>query len=159
MGDHMTKNKFFKILALFVLLAALAWCVWAAVGTPENSAVASLGRKYKKETVIDEGFTDRLILIKYTYRQTIIGDDFALTQLTPEVQERLLAYIDNFEEHLSADEDNAAKYRTAFSRDSISSDDYVLIADSSWGDQGYSDYDLYYFDVQSKVLYYFHFDI
>ena len=126
---------------------------------PENEAVAALGNKYKKESVyVNNGFGDGTRLYKYAYSNVKIDLDGVLKNVSSDSKNTLLEYIDRFETWVKMDNDAERVSRYYFDRSIISNDDYVYIVDKLYGGSKYSNFDVYYFDTGTKILYYFHHD-
>lgn len=131
-----------------------------------KTVIASLGRAMSVQRYSCAGFGDSTDFGIYTFPGAKPEDSEYFKPVTAESETELLGYIDEFEQVIDSlrDGDEGAdlvnNYR--FSRDDIDESDYLYISDrdgEAIGDGVYSKYDsynVYFFDSQTTMLYYFH---
>ena len=150
-----------------VLLAFLIWqfLIMFLTGAPflknfENSVIASLPEYENSECYYSEGFQDFTNYFKYYFTKDDIEkikDNNYLKPVTEDSIAELNGYFDNFESWI-AFVDYKEKYD--FKRDIIDTDDYFYIEnDETTEEQKYWDYNIYFFDTQTQVLYFMHSNI
>lgn len=106
------------------------------------------------------GFQDYTDYAKYTYK-SISAQDFEASEYFCEVSaddiEEILIYIDNYEEWVETI-GSELKNNYDFDKSVISEGDFFYTQTSSdnSADNKFADYTIYYFDADSKILYYFH---
>ena len=146
--------KKFLCVAFAVLLLALCSC-----SNESDEVVASLG-KYKSKEVYSSGtvqdFTD---YAKYCFDSVDFSDNSYFQIITESSRENLEAHIDDFEKWVQAvsdtDADNEVVVNYDFDRSVISDSDYIYIYDDPDYPE-FGNYNVYYFDVETNILYYFH---
>ena len=131
-----------------------------------KTVIASLGKAMSVQRYSCAGFGDSTDYGIYTFPGAKPEDSEYFKPVTAENKNELLGYIDEFEQVIDSlrDGDEGAdlvnNYR--FSRDDIDEGDYLYIYDREGkpiGDGAYSKYDyynVYFFDSQTTMLYYFH---
>ena len=131
-----------------------------------KTVIISLGRAMSVQRYSVSGFGDSTDFGIYTFPGASPGESEYFKPVTAESKTELLGYIDEFEQVIDSlrDGDEGAdlvnNYR--FSRDDIDESDYLYISDrdgEAIGDGVYSKYDsynVYFFDSQTTMLYYFH---
>ena len=155
-GNLDKKNKIIKIAVLVIAFAFLAFAVREIVSIPENDGVAAISGKYKKEVVYNnQGFGDGTSLTEYRYSDPKLSVNGKLKLITDVSRTELDAYLDNFENWVAVQGENAAESGYNFDRKIVTNDDYIYIDDKSPSGRHYWDYDIYIFDAQSGVLYLF----
>lgn len=102
---------------------------------------------------------DYTIYSKYTFENTDIENNEYLKQMTNEDIEALNLHIDNYEEWIvviSDDEEERDLVENYdFNREIISTEDYCYIYDNpDYPEYGY--YNIYFYDTETEILYYFH---
>lgn len=142
----------FFLSSLFLLFEAII---------PEDAILKSLPKYSEKEYYSSGGFQDTTDYAKYKYQ--ISEDDLqsnAYLQLVGAEQiSQIKAYIENFEEWVSASHDFPAESYD-FDKDIISEGDYCYIANRyQEPEKAFWNYDVYYFDLETLTLYYFHSNI
>lgn len=131
-----------------------------------KTVIISLGRAMSVQRYSVSGFGDSTDYGIYTFPGAEPEDSEYFKPVTAESKNELLGYIDNFENWVNVtregDDDNALVVNYHFSRDDIDEGDYLYIYDREGkpiGDGAYSKYDyynVYFFDSQTTMLYYFH---
>ncbi|MGM9634643.1 MAG: hypothetical protein ACI3YE_00665 [Candidatus Avispirillum sp.] len=146
-----------KLAAAFislVLVISLAGC-----SIPKDDVLDSLGKYESKQFFTSGGFQDFTDYAKYCFDSVDFSDNSYFQIITESSRENLEAHIDDFENWIQAisdtDADNEVVVNYDFDRSIISDADYVYIYD----DPDYAEfgnYNVYYFDVETNILYYFH---
>lgn len=146
-----------KLAAAFfslVLFVSLAGC-----SIPKDDVLDSLGKYESKQFFTSGGFQDFTDYAKYCFDSVDFSDNSYFQILTESSRENLEAHIDDFEDWIQAisdtDADNEVVVNYDFDRSVISDADYIYIYD----DPDYPElgnYNVYYFDVETNILYYFH---
>lgn len=146
-----------KLAAAFfslVLFVSLAGC-----SIPKDDVLDSLGKYESKQFFTSGGFQDFTDYAKYCFDSVDFSDNSYFQILTESSRENLEAHIDDFEDWIQAisdtDADNEVVVNYDFDRSVISDADYIYIYD----DPDYPElgnYNVYFFDVETNILYYFH---
>ena len=125
-----------------------------------NPVMASLPKCDSSECYYSDGFQDYTDYCKYYYeKQDNILDDVKNNQYFKNVRPaditEINSYFDNFESWLEY-VDYSNKYD--LQRGIIDTEDYFYIENDFKSDEEhkYWDYDVYFFDVQTKTLYFIH---
>ena len=148
---------------LFVLVIVLCVTVLTLIGlviflAPKDPVLGALPRWESKEYYTCGGFQDSTDYAKYTYR--IGKDQLEETGVLHPVKEDnipdILAYVENFEKWVRTCDD-FPKDDYDFDKSRIGVGDYFFIL-NQFGESGkaFWNYNLYYFDVDAGILYYFH---
>lgn len=137
-----------------VLFVSLAGC-----SIPKDDVLDSLGKYESKQFFTSGGFQDFTDYAKYCFDSVDFSDNSYFQILTESSRENLEAHIDDFEDWIQAisdtDADNEVVVNYDFDRSVISDTDYIYIYD----DPDYPElgnYNVYFFDVETNILYYFH---
>ena len=146
-----------KLAAAFfslVLFVSLAGC-----SIPKDDVLDSLGKYESKQFFTSGGFQDFTDYAKYCFDSVDFSDNSYFQIITESSRENLEAHIDDFENWVQAvsdtDADNEVVVNYDFDRSVISDADYIYIYD----DPDYPElgnYNVYFFDVETNILYYFH---
>lgn len=154
-----------KCILLAALLAVL-FVLSSCAETKYDAVALSLGRYDNMEYYTDGGFQDHTDYAKYTYSSPTLADNKYLVRLDKRRVERLNGYLDDFEKWVDLIREGNPKNELAenydFDRSAIDDGDYYYIdgrysetlSDIDYNDQ--SLYDIYFFDMQTNTLYYFH---
>lgn len=153
-----------KMILLFAcLILASMLCLGGCFEIPVDEVLASLGGYTHKEFYTSGGFQDFTDYAKYYYDHVDLDDNPYLKQVNDENISEFYEYLESFEGwvyvHAENDSENELVREYDFNTDVISDDDYVYIDNRYDGDDElfeFSDYNLYFFDSQSKILYFFH---
>lgn len=134
--------------------------------SPQEEVFLSLGEYEVVEYCSYGVFQDFTDYGKYTYENPDLENNEYFGQMTEEDVKELNEYIDNYEEWVDAiteeitgDMDREFAETYDFNRNIISTDDYCYIYDSVDYDDFYEkfdSYDLYFYDTETEILYYFH---
>ena len=126
----------------------------------ENPVIASLPECERSECHYSDGFQDFTNYCKYYFSKDDvekITNNHYLNPVKNENIAELNGYFDNFEGWIEF-VDYKEKYD--FKRDIIDTDDYFYIEnDETIEEHKYWDYDVYFFDIQTKTLYFIHSNI
>lgn len=151
-----------------VLLVVLLACMCAC--TPNDPVLESLGDYQQKRLYTEGGFQDCTDYGVYTYAyseqemQTLQSNGY-FSAIAPENMENILSYLDDFDswvEIYSRKDTSELAEHFDFDRQIIHEGDYICIQTkegASIGDGVYGKFDnytVYFFDVESATLYYFH---
>ena len=142
--------------ALFslVLVVSLAGC-----SIPKDNLLDSLGKYESKQFFTSGGFQDFTDYAKYCFDSVDFSDNSYFQIITESSRENLEAHIDDFENWVQAvrdtDADNEVVVNYDFDRSVISDSDYIYIYDDPDCPE-FGNYNVYYFDVETNILYYFH---
>ncbi len=149
---------------LRLLSAALVVLLLTACGveTRQEQVLSSLGRWDSKSFYTSGGFQDYTDFAVYAYSAAELTDNPYFSPLTGEDMEALTAFLDDFEHWLEvirgSHPGNEVVVNYAFDRSSLDTGDYFYL----YEDEAYPKfgcYDLWFFDSQSGMLYYFHSNI
>ena len=124
---------------------------------PKDSILNSLPDYIDKEFYSSGGFQDYTDYGKYTYQiseMPLIHNSYFLRVSEENIPE-ILSYIENFEGWVEITEFPSEKYD--FDKSVITEGDYFYIL-SKYDEPGqeFYDYNVYYFDLDAQILYYFH---
>ncbi|MBQ4568712.1 MAG: hypothetical protein IJA62_01425 [Ruminococcus sp.] len=129
----------------------------------EDEVVVSLGEYTHKEFYTSGGFQDYTDYAKYHYDDVDLKDNPYLKQVNDENISEFIDFLENFESwvyiHAESEPEGELAVSYDFNTDIISEDDYVYMDNRYDGDDElfeFSNYNLYFFDSQSKILYFFH---
>lgn len=163
------KKKVFSFIAVLCIGAlCLGGCSHAEyfVDYLTDEVIASLGKYSDKEYYTDGGFQDYTDYAKYKYEEPRLEDNPYLKLITEETFAEFMEYLEDFEYWVAdcgeGDPDNELFKCYDFSTYLITDDDYVYIDDRSTNDDLYDkfdNYNLYFFDIGTSTLYYFHSNI
>ena len=158
-------KRFFPVVLMGVLILAmvLAGAVWAFsfLFAVKDPILSSLPAYDSREFYSSGGFQDYTDYGKYTYRiyeKTLMENPY-FRKVTDADIPKLEAYLDDFENWVAICEDfPQASYD--FDRASLEAGDYYYILNRyEEPEKEFWCYDLYYFDLDTGILYYFHSNI
>lgn len=135
-----------------VLIISLSLCILLL---PSNKVLDSMGEYIKKEEGINVGFRDITVYIKYFYDDVDIENNGFLKQVTSADIASLNTYLDDFEIWAKYALEAEVNSFYDFTRVIIDEQDYLCICDKSNEDVDMEDYTIYFYDSQTKILYYF----
>lgn len=146
----------------FLLLsAALAVVLLAACGveTRQEQVLSSLGHYEFHHFYSSGGFQDYTDYAVYTFSDADLTDNPYFAPLTQEDQETVAAFLDNFENWIEiirdSDPRNEVVLHYDFDRSILDAgDSFYIFEDADYPEFGC--YDVWLFDAQTSVLYYFH---
>lgn len=165
-GVTAKKVIFIIVPIIIILILVVPFLVFAfTFVAPQEAVFLSLG-KYEIVEYCEEGvFQDFTIYYEITYENPDIENNKYLKQLTETDIEELNLYLDNFDGWVELITDETGEPNEQFvenydfDRDIISINDYCYIDDSADYDDFYEKfdaYDLYFYDTETEMLYYFH---
>ena len=154
-------KQLFHFLFVLVIVLCATVLVLIALSTllaPKDPVLDALPRWESKEFYTSGGFQDSTDYAKYTYR--IGKDQLEETGVLHPVKEDnipdILAYVENFEKWVRTC-DNFPKDDYDFDKSRIGVGDYFFILNQfEESEKAFWNYNLYYFDVDAGILYYFH---
>ena len=161
-----TLNKIKKIVVytcLLLIITTLASCK-----APEDKVLISLG-EYKDHVYYSEGqFQDFTDYGKYYYDSVDFTDNTYFTKVEDFDLSEINEHLDDFEAWIETyregDDSCEIVVNYDFNRGIIDSEDYVCINSeeltTTWADgtvtTTFASYEIYFFDIQTQVLYFFH---
>lgn len=158
-------NKFFKAIAAIVLSIFAAALVMAVIFLlfllPKDPVLDSLPKYEKKEYYSSGGFQDFTDYAKYTYQisESEIKQSEVLRPVTEEDIPAILEYVEHFEGCVIVCQDFLSESYD-FEKSIVSEGDYFFISNHyEEPERAFWNYNLYYFDVDASILYYFHTNI
>ena len=154
-------KKTFTLLAVVLILAiSLSACT-----APENKVLNSLG-EYKSHEFYTEGaFQDYTDYAKYYYAQVDFADNEYFYKIGQADIDVLNEHLDDFESWIKTYREGDASREIVvnydFNRSLIDNEDYLYIESEQYdpwndGNMVFASYDIYFFDIQTNTLYYFH---
>ena len=153
------KKKNALVLVCIVLLLSISSCA-----VLEDAVIVSLGEHDKKEFFTSGGFQDYTDYAKYYYTTAKVADNKYLKKIQETDLDIINTHLDNFEGWIETIKDSEPSSEVVvnydFDREIIDTEDYFYIdsEEHTW-DDGYTAlvrYNIYLFDTQDQVLYYFH---
>ena len=149
-----------KRLLLMVLVITLAFgATSCGIQTRQDKVLSSLG-KYDSTQVWTHGeFQDYTDFGKYFYASVSIDQNNYFQKVTSTDTETICSFIDNFEDWIDTFRNNDPKdelvLNYSFDRSIIDIEDFFYIYEGENYPQ-FGCYDVWLFDSQTKILYYFH---
>lgn len=152
-------KKLIAVFCLFIFVLPFASCA-----SPEDNVVASLGEYKNREFFTSGGFQDYTDYAKYSYTSAEIIENKYLKKIQESDFTAISTHLDDFEEWIEAiknsDASNEVVVNYDFDREIIDTEDYFYIdsEEHAWSD-GHTSlmrYNIYFFDTQTQVLFYFH---
>ncbi len=156
------KKYIYVIAALILFFCLSGWSCYHLT----DPVLASLPKYENREFYTSGGFQDFTDYAKYTYKSVTakrLSASWYFDEVTENDTKEILSYINNFEKFVHEDEGIEEYYD--FNKSIISAGDYFYIKNKvgeSVGSITYEKFDwynLYYFDIEGQILYYFHNDI
>lgn len=145
-----------------ILLSVLGGVIALVLSSCNDRVVTSLGKCDKEEFYTCGVFQDFTDYGKYHYSEADPENNKYLVKIGETDVDRINEYLSSFEGTVGSikqdepEQELAANYD--FDRALIDTEDYFYILDKS--EEGelskFSNYNVYFFDSQTKVLYYFH---
>ena len=144
-----------KLLLIFTAIIVLLLSACAVV---TDKVLLSLGSYESKEYYTSGGFQDYTDYAKYTYKNINVDQNKYFKRIDDLNQWNLILHIENFEEWIDAikdsDPENEVVVAYDFDMSLISNADYYYIDKEP--DSGYENYDVYFIDIETNTLYFFH---
>ena len=153
------KKQIALVLVCVVLLLSISSCA-----VPEDAVIASLGKYEKNEFFTSGGFQDYTDYAKYYFTSANIVENKYLNKVQETDFDIINTHLDDFEEWIETIKDSEPSSEVVvnydFNRKIIDTEDYLYIdsEEHTWSD-GHTSlvrYNIYLFDTQTQVLYYFH---
>lgn len=147
------------IILLFIAGARLKDTVLKLHDLYKDPVIESLPKYEKEEYFCSEGFQDYTIYTKYTYRisESDIAHNEFLCPVTEENIPTILEYVEDFEGWVETCEEEFPSESYDFDKGLISVGDYFFISNHyEEPEKAFWNYDLYYFDLDSSILYLLH---
>ncbi len=137
---------------------------FASCAAPEDKVVASLGDYEKCEFFTSGGFQDYTDYAKYHFSSAKITENAYLSKIQATDFAVIHTHLDDFEGWIAtiknSEPSNEVVVNYDFDREIIDPEDYFYIVSEEhiWSDGHTSliNYNIYLFDTQTQVLYYFH---
>ena len=158
-------KQFFPVILIVLLIFAilLTGLVWAAslLFAPQDPILNSLPDYNSKEYHTSGGFQDFTDYAKYTYTiyETELMENPYFQPVTEDVISKIHSYLNNFENRVTISSD-FPRDAYDFDRSQVQPGDYYYILNQyEEPEKAFWHYDLYYFDLDVGILYYFHSNI
>lgn len=147
----------FSIFLVLAITIAAAVLLFAWLFTPQDPVLDSLPDYTDKEYYTCGGFQDYTDYAKYTYRSTeaeFTQNPYFL-QVTEENIPKIRSYIVDFQEWVLCEDFPAEAYD--FDPSMVKEGDYFYILNKyDDPDKEFDNYNVYYFCLETQILYYFH---
>lgn len=148
-----------KIIAGILIFSFL---IFSGCSLFEDRVISSLGRYESCEYFTSGGFKDYTDYAKYTYKDITFRNNQYFNKISSKSKEDLMAHIENFESWIEiikeSDNKNDVILGYDFDTSIISENDYLYIYDDPDYDE-FGNYNIYFFDMESNILYFFHTDV
>ena len=150
------------------IIAVLSLCIFVlsftACTAPEDKVVASLGKYENRDFFTSGGFQDYTDYAKYYYTSTKVTENKYLKEIQETDLETIYTHLDDFEGWIETIKNSEPSSEVVvyydFDRGIIDSEDYFYIdSEKHTRNDGHTSlvrYNIYLFDAQTQVLYYFH---
>lgn len=155
------KRKTFSLI-LTVLFLAL---VLSACTTLEDKVLRSLGECRSREFYTEGAFQDYIDYAKYYYDLVDFTDNESFSKIGHSDIDVLNEHLDDFESWIETYREGDASREIVvnydFDRSLIDGEDYLHIESKQYdpwddGNPVFANYTIYFFDIQTNTLYYFH---
>ncbi len=144
---------------VFLTILLVSIIILSGCSTPSDKVLESLGSYKSEEYYSSGGFQDVTNYAKYTFDNVDFSKNEYFNKVSSDSLKELTVHIENFEIWIEvireSDPENEVVIEYDFDSSVISEEDYVYIYD----DPDYHElgcYDVYYFDIETMTLYYFH---
>ena len=153
------KKQIVVVLVCVIFLLSITSCA-----APEDNVIASLGEYEKKEFFTSGGFQDYTDYAKYYFTSANAAENKYLNKIQETDFAIINTHLDDFEGWIEIIKDSEPSSEVVvnydFDREIIDTEDYFYIdsEEHTWSD-GHTAlvrYNIYLFDAQTQVLYYFH---
>ena len=153
------KKQIVVVLVCFLFLLSITSCA-----VPEDKVIASLGEYEKKEFFTSGGFQDYTDYAKYYFNSANATENQYLNKIQDADFAIINTHLDDFEGWIETIKDSEPSSEVVvnydFDREIIDTEDYFYIDSEehtrSDGHTSLVKYNIYLFDTQTQVLYYFH---
>ncbi len=152
------------LILILILILIVPFLVFSFTHvTPQEEVFKSLG-DYEIVEYCQYGYIgDFTNYGKYTYEDPDLENNEYLNQMTEEDIIELNSYIDNYEEWVDVIKEDITNDMNKefadtydFDRDIISTKDYCYIYNENDYANRFNSYDLYFYDTETEIFYYFH---
>ncbi len=153
----------FVIFVIAVIVFIVKFAIFNATYIPDyQEEINLIGENERITYYSNDGFQDYTDYAVYTFSYANIENNQNFQKLG-EQRSELEAYLDNFENwvKISREDSEIHKYYD-FDKSIIDENDYIYISDKSENESMYSKFDsynVYIFDTQTNMLYFFHSNI
>ena len=148
-----------RFLLLALVLSLLICTTSCGLKTRQEEMIDFLGKPESEQIWTHGEFQDYADFGIYYYPALNIENSKDFAKVSPEDMETLGLFLDNYEQWIAAVESNDPEdelvVNYAFDRTIIDTEDHFYIYTKD-EDHPLYDYDIWFFDSQSKTLYYFH---
>ena len=152
------KKRVVIVLACVMLLLSFTSC------SAKDKVIGSLGKYEKEEFFTSGGFQDYTDYAKYYYTSVDFENNKYFKKINEKDLTAINTHLDDFESWIETIKDgrpsNEVVVNYDFNRSIIDTEDYLYIdsEEHTWDDGSTSlvRYNVYLFDTQTQVLYYFH---
>ncbi len=163
-------KKLALLISLIIMLSSFTSCIKLPdvdgfldsvfdTQTLQEQVAESIGQYDNKEIWTHGGFQDYTDYGIYSYTSANLNNNQYFKPVTYSDSEKIKEFIDNFEGWVDVfkedDPDDELVSNYNFDRSIIDTSDYFYIFEKDY-DIEFAYYDVYFFDVQTNVLYYFH---
>ena len=153
------KKKIAVVLVCVALLLSISSCA-----VPEDKVIVSLGEYEKNEFFTSGGFQDYTDYAKYYFTSANVVENKYLNKVQETDFAIINTHLDDFEGWIKTIKNSKPSSEVVvnydFDRKIIDTEDYFYIEseEHTWPDGHTSlvNYNIYFFDTQTQVLYYFH---
>lgn len=157
------KHRWVKGLALLVCLLVVLSTVMLCQAS-EDKVIASLGKYESCHFFTSEGAQDYTDYAKYDYKYATVTGNPYLKQVRQKDISKVNRLLDDYESWIETIKESDASGEVAlnydFDRKIIDTEDYIYVdaEEHTWedGQTALTMYNIYFYDTQSQVLYYFH---
>ncbi len=148
-----------RAIAVLVTCALLVILISCEIETPQDKVLASLG-KYEREQLWTHGeFQDFTDFGMYTYSTVNLENNRFFSAVSESDIEIIYSFIDDFEDWIEVFREGDAECELvvnySFDRSIIDTKDYFYIDEDDFYPE-FGCYDVWLYDSQSGILYYFH---
>ena len=152
-------KRIMATVCLLILVLSFASCA-----APEDKVIASLGEYEKNEFFTSGGFQDYTDYAKYFFTSANVVENKYLNKIQETDFAIINTHLDDFEGWIETIKDSEPSSEVVvnydFDREIIDTEDYFYIdsEEHTWsnGHTSLVRYNIYLFDSQTQVLYYFH---
>ncbi len=152
------KKRVVIVLACVMLLLSFTSC------SAKDKVIGSLGKYEKEEFFTSGGFQDYTDYAKYHYASADVEDNKYFEKIEEKDFTAINTHLDDFEGLIEtigySDPSNEVVVNYDFDRGIVDTEDYFYIdsEEHTWedGSTSLTRYDVYIFDAQTQVLYFFH---
>ena len=148
-----------RLLLMVSIIALVFGATSCGIQTRQDKVLSSLGKYDSKQVWTHGEFQDYTDFGKYFYISVSIDQNNYFQKVTSTDTETICSFIDNFEDWIDTFRNNDPKdelvLNYSFDRSIIDTEDFFYIYEGENYPQ-FGCYDVWFFDSQTKILYYFH---